>query len=219
MLSECLLKLLNGEGSVDWLGHVVGRSADARGLGRRHGGPDALVQRPMGLAEMGGRLGSRATRRATSARHKPREQHLFLCGHAPSAGCDVHALLRGKTPRRSTAGRVGKCMGRDPASALRAVGRAGSGGQVLMLCSGWSMRSEDDPSTQSQQLRTWMGTHQVLTLFGFCIAPGHRRAGCGTTHGFHLLLPVSSPFLALSHSESTCDTLYLEVQGAFLRSQ
>src|SRR5450759_4837824 len=55
-----------------------------------------------------------------------------------------------------------------------------------------------------------MGTHELLKFFGFCIRQGYWIAGFGTSHGVSPPAPVYPFFLALSNSERTCGTLYLE---------
>src|SRR2546430_9053296 len=104
----------------------------------------ALSQRPTVLGEMGGRLGSWAMRRASSARQKPRERHLALLGQATGHGRDLRPHLRGKTPWRPTTRRVGKRMGFDPASAPSAHGAisgAHDRGDLLIALLGMLMGS------------------------------------------------------------------------------
>jgi hypothetical protein len=94
-----------------------------------------------------------------------RERNLFMLGQATRDGGDLHAHLRGKTPRRSTARRVSKLMGFDllpTPFAHGAVGGAKSRGQLLIALFGFGMRLENDPSTQDQRLGCCVRSHQVL---------------------------------------------------------
>jgi hypothetical protein len=98
-------------------------------------------------------------------------------------------------PRRSTAGRVSKLMGFDPTTAPfthSAIGRAKGCGEVLIALFGMSMCLQNDASTQSQRLRRGVCSHQVLKVFGLCLAQGDRIAGFGTAHR------VAPPALSLS---------------------
>jgi hypothetical protein len=63
-------------------------------------------------------------------------------------------------------------MGLDPTTAPfvhRAVGRAKGGGELLITLVGMRTRSGNDPSTQSQRLRSCLGTNKLFKFFGFCI--------------------------------------------------
>src|SRR2546430_16175758 len=99
----------------------------------------ALSQRPTVLAEMGGRLGSWATRRANSARLQ-RESGTWHClGKLQAMAVTCARTWGGKTPRRPTAGRVSERSSCHPAPtplAHRAIrGARGQGDLLVVLLS------------------------------------------------------------------------------------
>src|SRR5712691_4308301 len=90
----------------------------------------ALSQRPTVLAEMRGRLGSWAMRRASSARLQ-RESGTWHClGKLQAMAVTWARTAGGKTPWRPTARRVGERSGRHPASAPLAHGAIGGSNRL-----------------------------------------------------------------------------------------
>src|SRR5581483_869982 len=96
-------------------------------------------------------------------------------------------------PRCPAAGRISQRMGLYPASTPLAHGPirdANGRGDLFVVLFRMFMNPQNDPGTHRHRLRRGMCTDEMLKRFGFFIRQCDWMSGLGTTHWFHLPLPV-----------------------------